>query len=127
MSTFGVAVDATELLRGRTVAQNMELLVVFCIAGRRQPMTFGGSGALNDYHGRGHRVFGMRSHVTIHVCMALPLRSVATITGYMAQIPGVLDRIMRQNDISETSAVGFISFLPESQDFAAKLEILLPK
>jgi hypothetical protein len=45
----------------------------------------------------------------------------------MAQIPGVLDRIMRQNDISETSAVGFISFLPESQDFAAKLEILLPK
>jgi hypothetical protein len=59
--------------------------------------------------------------------MALPLRSVATITGYMAQIPGVLDRIMRQNDISETSAVGFISFLPESQDFAAKLEILLPK
>jgi hypothetical protein len=70
----------------------MELLVVFCIAGRRQPMTFGGSGALNDYHGRGHRVFGMRSHVTIHVCMALPLRSVATITGYMAQIPGVSDR-----------------------------------
>jgi hypothetical protein len=37
----------------------------------------------------------------------------------MAQIPGILDRIVRQNDISRTSAVGFILFFPESQDFAA--------
>ena len=34
MSTFGVAVDATELLRGRTVAQNMELLVLSYFAER---------------------------------------------------------------------------------------------
>ena len=38
--------------------------------GRLQLMTFGGSGALNDYHGRGHHVFGMHSHVTLirHTC-----------------------------------------------------------
>jgi hypothetical protein len=43
-----------------------------CIAGRRQPMTCGGSGALHDYQGRGHPVFGMHSHVT-HVAADVPL------------------------------------------------------
>jgi hypothetical protein len=62
-------------------------------------MTCGGSGALNDYHGRAHLMFGMHSNV-IYMCACDfpcgqrgPCGSVATISAFMAQIPGVSDRM----------------------------------
>ena len=88
-------------------------------------MTFGGSGSVHDYHRRGHHVFGMHSHVTYMCAWRFPcgqrgpFGSVAIFTAYMAQIPGVLDRMIRQMTFLNVSAVGFISFLPDSQDFAA--------
>ena len=78
-----------------------------CRAGCRHAMTCGGSGALHDYLGRGHLVSGMHSQVTYMCAWSLlcgqrgPCGSVATVTAYMAQIPGVLDRMTRQNDISQ--------------------------
>ena len=98
-------------------------------AGRRQPMPCGGSGALKDCLGRGHLVFGRHSHATYMGACSFPFGqrgpcgSVATITAYLAQIPGVSDRVTRQHDISHVSAMCFISSLPGSQDFAAVLMV----
>ena len=89
------------------------------------PITCDGAGSLRDDRGRRHLVFGMRSPRTYMCACSFPCGqrgpcgSVATITAYMAQIPGVSDRMTRQNDILKVSAVCFISSLPDSQEFAA--------
>ena len=54
----------------------------------------------------GHLVFGMHSHMTYMCACSFPCGqrgpcgSVATITAYMAQIPGVSDRMTRPNGVS---------------------------
>jgi hypothetical protein len=100
--------------RGRTVPQKFELLALFNFG--RASMTCVDAGALVHARGSGHPVFRMHSHVTyMRSCRSACGRRgtdgpVFTVTAYMAQIPGVSDRMTRRKDKSECICCVFSLF-----------------
>ena len=121
--TFGIAIDDPELLRGRTVAQNIALLALSNCAergvGRRWRVVT--LGPLMISWSWAPFVWNVSN--VIHMCSCsfpcgqrCPCGAVATISAFVAQIPGVSDRMTRQNDISQR--ICSVS-LPDSQDFAS--------